>query len=1057
MLPAIRIRPKFHVTSLVLASAALATGLAAGLAPAALAVPPTWSVRFNGGSQDAYAEPAYREGSGARPNIGNRASATDAQGNVYVAGNVSLNGSLSQQDFLVAKYDAAGTLLWYRTTDGGSQLSDTATCLALSPDAVFVTGETCTSSNCDPDFLTVKYDAASGAQRWVKRADGPGPDISGQNWDEAPCVAVDASGNPAVAGTAAAGTPGNIRDFLTIRYDGATGNELWRMTKSTNVVWSSDTVGAIGVGADGHVVVTGTGGDSLLLTVKYNFTNGAEVWSHSANLLPDGIPHAIVLDAGSNPIVVGQSELSSGDPKFFTLKYRGTDGFLFWLQKVNYAPLGDEAAHDIALDGLGNAYVTGPLKLFGMSGHFFHTVKYEAITGVQLWAHSFGLFDNDYVPAAIAHSAATNRVVVAGFHATVEGGDFFIESLDGQTGNAVTQAGANFREYDSALSVAIDAAGNALIGGMSHSPFGPGVQGDLRLVKYDSALSQTWTRTEPVLETHEVLGSLSPPQFGRKKIAIDNLGNLVVVGSTAPTGSASGADFLVQRYGPGGNRLWSRTIDGGNGLADYAVAVTLGGTSDVYVTGWSLGLGTDYDILTLRLNAATGATIWSQRYNNGTNQADVAYGIALGSNRVFVVGAFAAGGKWNPLVLGYPVTDGNSPWAESLVFPGGGVAYAVAVGCREQVFNLCIEGVYLTGVAVDAIYPGSGNEFMTALFDAGSGNLVTGLTQGGGTDATGYAIAATGSPATVVATGRSGGNWMTTAFQGNSTIPPLWTTTKDFDARDDQAFDVAFDLAGNAFVAGFATKPPAGNRQSAIVKYNATTGAELAVGRLGPIDEDLTLYGVATDFAGTVYAAGTRYSLVSRESDFALLQYDNNLALQSGNFFDSAGSDDQGTALTVDRPSGDAVVAGTSFGASAAGDLLIAKYRAPEKGRFFTMTPCRLYDSRSDPAGPLAGGQTRIIFAQGFVGGCSLLSFAVKSLAVNVTVLGATGPGYVQVYPGNIATPNTSLLNFVAGQTRANNGVLSLATNAAGTFVIRSGLDPGQTVHVIVDATGYFD
>ena len=93
----------------------------------------------------------------------------------------------------------------------------------------------------------------------------------------------------------------------------------------------------------------------------------------------------------------------------------------------------------------------------------------------------------------------------------------------------------------------------------------------------------------------------------------------------------------------------------------------------------------------------------------------------------------------------------------------------------------------------------------------------------------------------------------------------------------------------------------------------------------------------------------------------------------------------------------------------------------------------------------------------GFVGACPLFTPAVKSLAINVTVVGPTAAGYLQLYPANIATPVSSVLNFAAGQTRANNGVLSLATNAAGTFTIRSGLPAGQTVNVVVDVSGYFD
>lgn len=1043
-----------------LAAAILA--VAALLAWPASAAPPTWSARFNAGSQDAPVDPvAFQQGGSQFGGfLGSQTVAVDAQGNTYVAGRVTVNPQ-NGLDFLVEKFDAAGNLVWVRTLDGGSQFDDFARCLALSSNAVYVTGMTCKESSCDAaDFLTVKYDAASGAQVWAKLADGPD-----HLHDQGGCVAVDASGNPFVAGTVWNASPANWQDFMTIKYDPATGAETWRSIATTSppaaIGFSSDFFGVIGVGADGNVVVSGGGdvdnlGTAGLLTVKYDGANGSPLWTHFATSISNVVPHAIVLDAVSNPIVVGETD-KFGDPKFFTLKYQGATGGLWWMKNLNYAPAGgDDGAHDVALDVVGNVYVTGRVRI--ASGYLVFTVKYDWLFGNELWVHGLGtgLLDDDYLPTAIAYSGANDRVIVAGYHQSPSGTrDFLVESLNAANGtNAPLQVSSDVLPWDLGVDVATDSAGNVMLAGGAISD----TDRDLMVLKYSPSLAELWRASEPALETHEALGSLSPPQFGRKKIAIDSLGNTVVVGSTALTASSTDSDFLIQKYGPGGNRLWSRTIAGPAGT-DYATAVVLGGTSDVYVTGWSLGLGTDYDILTLRLNASTGATIWSQRYNNVANQSDVAYGIALGNNRVFVVGAFAAGGKYSPLVLGYPLADGNSPWTASLDFPGGGIAYAVALGCRDQIFNLCIEGVYLTGVAIDAIYPGSGNELLTALFDAGSGTFVSGLTQGGGTNATGYAIATTGSPATMVATGRSGGDWMTTAFQGNSGLP-LWTHTRDFDAREDQSFDVAFDLSGNAFVTGFATQMPARNKQLATIKYAAASGTELAVSRSGPIDEDLTGYGVATDFAGNVYVAGSRFALASQKNDFLLFKYSNGLALVSGDFFDANGSDsadDWGTALAVERVSGDAVVGGTTFGASAAGDLLLAKYRAPEQGNFYTTTPCRLYDSRNDPSGPISGGQTRVISVLGFVGSCQLLTPKVKSLAINATAVSATSSGHLQLYPGNFATPNTSVLNFAAGQTRANNAVLNLATDAAGTFVIRSGLPAGQTVHVIVDVAGYFD
>ena len=117
---------------------------------------------------------------------------------------------------------------------------------------------------------------------------------------------------------------------------------------------------------------------------------------------------------------------------------------------------------------------------------------------------------------------------------------------------------------------------------------------------------------------------------------------------------------------------------------------------------------------------------------------------------------------------------------------------------------------------------------------------------------------------------------------------------------------------------------------------------------------------------------------------------------------------------------------------------------------FFTVPPCRVFDSRSGAA--LASGTVRTFQV---AGNCGIPATA-RAVAVNVTVTGPTGAGSVVVYAGNIATPGTSNVSFGFSQTRANNGVLQLATDGAGTASARATLAAGGQVDLIVDVAGYF-
>jgi hypothetical protein len=60
----------------------------------------------------------------------------------------------------------------------------------------------------------------------------------------------------------------------------------------------------------------------------------------------------------------------------------------------------------------------------------------------------------------------------------------------------------------------------------------------------------------------------------------------------------------------------------------------------------------------------------------------------------------------------------------------------------------------------------------------------------------------------------------------------------------------------------------------------------------------------------------------------------------------------------------------------------------------------------------------------------------------------------VRLYPADQALPSTSTLNYVAGQTRANNAIVGLSTS--GALAVRCTQASG-TAHVVLDVTGYFE
>ncbi len=123
---------------------------------------------------------------------------------------------------------------------------------------------------------------------------------------------------------------------------------------------------------------------------------------------------------------------------------------------------------------------------------------------------------------------------------------------------------------------------------------------------------------------------------------------------------------------------------------------------------------------------------------------------------------------------------------------------------------------------------------------------------------------------------------------------------------------------------------------------------------------------------------------------------------------------------------------------------------AGEALKFFTITPCRVYDTR--PVSQLVSGAKRYVQVTGI---CGVPSTA-KAISANVSITGPTGGGYLTIWPSDLGTPGTSIINFSGGQTRTNNAILPLATDGVGDLAgLASVLNSGN-VHLILDVNGYF-
>lgn len=132
-------------------------------------------------------------------------------------------------------------------------------------------------------------------------------------------------------------------------------------------------------------------------------------------------------------------------------------------------------------------------------------------------------------------------------------------------------------------------------------------------------------------------------------------------------------------------------------------------------------------------------------------------------------------------------------------------------------------------------------------------------------------------------------------------------------------------------------------------------------------------------------------------------------------------------------------------------------YGVPTPKDFFTLTPCRLLDTRepdSPYGGPILSAQQPRTFAA--AGRCGIPSTAV-ALSINITIVSPSGTGHITLFPAGWLRPDTSTINFSSGQTRANNGLLMLSAAPGRSFTAVSQVVGDGSVHLIVDVNGYFE
>src|SRR5574341_1199708 len=182
-------------------------------------------------------------------------------------------------------------------------------------------------------------------------------------------------------------------------------------------------------------------------------------------------------------------------------------------------------------------------------------------------------------------------------------------------------------------------------------------------------------------------------------IALDDSGNVYVTGFSRGVGSAR--DFATIKYNSIGDTLWLRRYNGPGFGDDSAKALVVDSSGNIYVTGSSVGSGSGYDYTTIKYNSI-GDTLWLRRFNGAGNGADLAQGLALDfQQNLYVTGYSWNGSSYDFLTVKYN-SLGDTIWTKTYNGSGNGADVAQAVSV-DKLLNLYLTGYSWNGSSYDYV------------------------------------------------------------------------------------------------------------------------------------------------------------------------------------------------------------------------------------------------------------------------------------------------------------------------------------------------------------------
>lgn len=412
--------------------------------------------------------------------------------------------------------------------------------------------------------------------------------------------------------------------------------------------------------------------------------------------------------------------------------------------------------------------------------------------------------------------------------------------FDGQTG---------YNGGDAALLISVDNAGNALVSGYERGDL---TNYDLFQMKINLLGDTLWTR------------KVIPDNFDNLPISqvLDQNGNLYILAySLAFPGPNY---YILLKYNTSGQLLWNKQFTalqpGNNNVPVSCLAVDAAGNS--YFTASTFQSYGDIAVFKVGPN---GDSLWSRYYNGTGNKSDYATAIAISdSGNVYVCGTTWNGVSYDYVVIKYN-NAGTQQWLSLFDDPYHGTDYAYALDVDNA------GNVYVTG---ESYFASTSTRFATVKYNAaGTQQWVAHYTSDSLSDKA--QVVKVRSAGEIYVAGTSyGGHWSNggtgndlCVVKYNAAGQEQWVGRHNGQGNDDDyLLTITFDNAGNVVLGGY-TNDNVFWKDMAAACFSPAGVPQWQIG----YDKDSAMqkaYGLAFAPNGSMYMVG------ESKNDFCVLKYD---------------------------------------------------------------------------------------------------------------------------------------------------------------------------------------